>query len=86
MALIGPRFAILAWWVFDQTRWEQAFDNFWVALAGFLFIPWTTLAWVLVAPNGVRGFDYIIIGLAIVFDIGSYSGGGRQGRIRYQTV
>jgi len=86
MALIGPRFAIIVWWLADQTRWEVAFENFWVAFVGFLFLPWTTLSWVLVAPGGVRGFDYVVIGFGILVDLVSYTSGGYTGRNRYQAT
>jgi hypothetical protein len=78
MAIIGPRFGILVWWLVDQDRW--------VALLGFVFLPWTTIMWVLVATNGVNGFDWIILGLGLMFDLFSYSGGGYTGRQRYYTA
>ena len=43
LVMIGPRFAILVWWIIDQARWEDAFTNFWVALVGWLAVPWTTI-------------------------------------------
>lgn len=86
VAFIGPRFGILVWWLVDQDRWESAFDSFWVALLGFVFLPWTTIMWVLVAPNGVNGFDWIILGLGLLFDMFSYSSGGYSGRQRYYTA
>ncbi len=82
-ALIGPRFGILVWWLFDSSRWDRAFDSFFVAFLGFLFLPWTTIMWVLVDPGGIRGFDWIVLGLGLMFDIGSYSSGGYSGRTRY---
>lgn len=75
LVLIGPRAAILVWWLIDMDRWQRAIDNFFFAFLGFLFVPWTTLMWVLVAPNGVTGFDWVLLGLAVVADIASYSGG-----------
>ncbi|MEZ5175102.1 MAG: hypothetical protein R2823_02700 [Acidimicrobiia bacterium] len=86
MALIGPRVAAFFWWLFDTDRWSATFDSFWVGLIGFLFVPWLTLAWVLVAPDGVRGFDYVVIALAVLGDLMSYSGGGYSNRRRYATV
>ena len=74
LVLIGPRAAILVWWLIDFDRWRIAFDNFFWAFLGFLFLPWTTLAWVAVAPTGVVGLDWIILGLGLFADIASYSG------------
>jgi hypothetical protein len=80
LVFIGPRAAILVWWLIDTDRWEAAFDNFIWAILGFIFVPWTTLMWAAVAPGGVNGFDFILLALAIFIDIFSYTGGayGRQ--------
>ena len=48
LLLIGPRAGILVWWLIDQARWMAAFSgSFLWPLLGFIFVPWTTLAWVL---------------------------------------
>ena len=59
LVLVGPRAAILVWWLFDQIRWAAAFDTFIWPLLGFLFLPWTTLVYVLVFPGGIDGFDWL---------------------------
>jgi len=38
---------------------------------GILFLPLTTIVWVLVATNGVSGFDFLWLGLAVFLDIGA---------------
>jgi hypothetical protein len=76
--LLGPRAGILVWWLLDQARWESAFDTFLIPLLGFLFLPWTTLAFVLVFPGGVEGFDIIWLILAVLIDLGAYGGGYRN--------
>jgi hypothetical protein len=38
--------------------------------------------YVLVAPGGVVGFDWVWLGLAVVSDIGMYAGGGYGNRDR----
>lgn len=85
LVLLGPRAAILIWWLADQPRWEAAFNNFLWAFAGFFIAPWTTLAWVLVAYNGTSGFDWIWIGMGIITDIASWTSGAYSGRQRYRT-
>lgn len=82
-ALIGPRFGILVWWLVDSARWEAAFDNFWVSFIGFLFLPWTTIMYVATYVGGVNGFDWIWMGLGVLFDLASYSSGGFSGRSKY---
>ena len=86
-AFLGPRVGILFWYLFDPLRWQSAFSQFHtflVPLAGALFLPWTTVFYVLVAPHGVvqvGGWLWIIVG--VVFDLVSYSGGGYGGRERF---
>ena len=63
LALLGPRFFGAIWWIFWPLRWETAFRNFssdlwWIwAVLGLVFLPWTTIMYVIVAPGGVEGFD-----------------------------
>ena len=54
LVLLGPRAAILFWWLFQPARWELAFDSFFWPFVGFLFAPWTTLMYVAVLPGGGR--------------------------------
>lgn len=84
LVLIGPRFAILIWWLFDQSRWELAYQNFFVAFVGFFLAPWTTLMYVSVFPGGVTGFDWVFMGFGVMADVASWTSGGFSGR-RYQT-
>ena len=45
---IGPRFALFVWWIFgDQV--DRAFDSWIWPLLGLFFLPWTTLAYVLMS-------------------------------------
>lgn len=73
LVLIGPRFAILIWWLYEPVRWQASFNNFIWALLGFIFAPWTTMMWVAIAPGGIVGFDWFILALGILADITSYS-------------
>lgn len=78
--LLGPRLGIIIWWLLDMARWSRAFGTFWYGLLGFLFLPWTTLAYVFVFPNGVSGFEWAILAIGFIFDISSYTGGFRGRR------
>ena len=73
---------ILLWWLIEPVRWSAAFDTFFLPFAGFLFLPWTTLMYVLVAPAGITGLDWLWVALAALVDIGSYAGGAVGGRGR----
>ena len=57
---LGPRIALFIWWVFG-TEVDAAFDTWVWPLLGLIFVPWTTLAYVLVhAPlTGVSGLGWL---------------------------
>ena len=83
LLLLGPRVAGAIWWLVQPVRWQAAFNGSWLwPLLGLVFVPWLTLMYVLVAPGGIVGFDWVWLGLALVGDIGSYSGGGYGNRKR----
>jgi hypothetical protein len=82
LVFLGPRAGILIWWLLNPLRWQATFSSFIWPLLGFLFLPWATLMYVLVAPGGVIGFDWVWLGLAVVADIGMYAGGGYGNRDR----
>jgi Flp pilus assembly protein protease CpaA len=77
-ALIGPRVALIFTAIFSDMI-SRAIDSWVVAFLGFLFLPWTTLAYVVFYDVGagleVRGFEWLLVGLACVVDISSYVGG-----------
>jgi hypothetical protein len=77
----APRFAFLLWWFFQPARINATFSSFLWPLLGLLFLPWTTLTYVMVYPRGINGFDWVWLGLALVIDLGTY-GGGAQSRRR----
>lgn len=72
----APRLAFLLWWLFQPARIEATFSSFVWPLLGVIFVPWTTVAYVAVAPGGVEWFDWLILGLAVLADISTYVGGG----------
>lgn len=82
LGLLGPRAAILVWYLFQPSRWNQTFETIAWPLLGALFAPWTTLMYVLVAPGGVAGWDWILMIIAVLIDLGSYGGGGYGNRDR----
>jgi hypothetical protein len=82
LLFLGPRAGILVWWLINPMRWQITFPNFIWPLLGFIFVPWTTLMYVLVAPGGVVGFDWIWLALSVVADVAMYGGGGYGNRNR----
>ena len=83
LVILGPRFGILLWWLLEPARWGLAFDTFVWPFLGFLFLPWTTIMYVLVFPGGIDGFDWIWLGLGLMADVFSYAGGGYTNRDRF---
>ena len=77
LLFLGPRLAFLVYWLIAPLRVQASFNNFnfpWlVGIAGLVFLPWTTLMYVIVYP--LNGWDWLWIGLAIAVDIFSYSSG-----------
>jgi hypothetical protein len=82
LVFLGPRAGILVWWLMNPLRWQITFPSFIWPLLGFLFLPWTTLMYVLVAPAGVFGLDWLWLGLAVIADIGMHAGGAYGNRER----
>jgi hypothetical protein len=77
----GPRIGVVFWWLVEPGRWSSAFSSAIWPLLGFVFLPWTTLMFVAVAPFGnVAGFDWVWLALSFVIDVSSfgYSGYNRQ--------
>jgi hypothetical protein len=54
------------------------FDNFFLHFLSFLFLPWTLLAYVWVAPEGTNGLDWVWLVPVVLLDLAT-SGGGAYG-------
>jgi hypothetical protein len=79
LALLSPRLALFALWLFSDVL-DRAYEDWLVPLLGFFLLPWTTLAYAVmwsVGSNQVDGFEWFIVILAFVFDLGSYAQGRR---------
>lgn len=76
LVFLGPRFGVLIWWLVQPLRFQATFNGWLLPLLGLIFLPWTTLMYVAVyGANGIVGFDWVWLGLALAADIASYSGG-----------
>lgn len=83
LLFFGPRLAILIWWLINRIYVGRAFANSWIlGILGWIFLPWTTLMYIIIYPGGVMGFDWVWLGLALLADIASYAGGGYGNRDR----
>jgi hypothetical protein len=78
LILVGalfPRTAIVLLELFTDFN-DKAFDSFWVGFIGFLFLPYTTLAFVLMDNllDPINGFGWFVVALAFLADVASYGG------------
>jgi len=82
LAFISPRLALFAIFLFSDLL-SRAFDSWFVPLLGFFLLPWTTLAYAVMwsaSSNQVNGFEWFIVILAFIVDLGSYANRGRLQR------
>ncbi len=79
-AILGPRALAFIWWLFDPVRWGTTFDVAIIGILGWLFLPWTTVAYVFVYSNGITGLDFGLLATAIFADFASYGGSAYRRR------
>lgn len=79
----APRLAFLLWWLFQPVRINATFETWILPLVGVIFLPWTTLMYVIVFPGGLSVINWVFLGLALAADLGTYFGGGKSGRDYY---
>ena len=78
LAFFGPRFTLFLLWLFTDYL-SRAFDAFVLPFLGFLFLPWTTLAYA-VAQNqlgGLHDLGLVLVIVGVVADVGALGGGSR---------
>ncbi|MFZ4583964.1 MAG: hypothetical protein ACOYNI_01945 [Acidimicrobiia bacterium] len=86
IVLIGafaPRLALFFLWIFSD-RLAIAFSNFWIGLAGFVFLPFTALLYAIAyAPaRGVQGFGWFLVTFGFLLDLAHWFGGASETRNR----
>ena len=80
-ATLGPRFGILAIWIFGS-RVDLAFSSWVWPLLGLFVAPWTTFMYLLAwSPiGGVSGWEWILVGLGVALDVATYAAKPVQSR------
>jgi hypothetical protein len=80
LALVGPRFVLFVLWLLTDYL-NRAFDNFLLPFLGFLFLPWTTLAYA-IAQNelggALSGIGLVVLVIGFLIDVGVLGGGARR--------
>jgi len=76
----GPRVGLLIYWLlpYGQARIQSAYNWWLIPLLGLIFLPWTTLVYIIVTP--VHGLGWLWIGLAVIADFIGYRGAYRTRR------
>ncbi|HEY7659930.1 MAG TPA: hypothetical protein VIC58_04965 [Actinomycetota bacterium] len=71
LAAFAPRLIVLFAWIARPTYFDAVFDTWIFPLLGVIFLPFTTLMWLFLGapPQGVEGFDWFWIVLAVFIDL-----------------
>jgi hypothetical protein len=72
--MLSPRLGIALLWIFTDYV-QRAFEGWVLPLLGLIFLPWTTLMYLLVAaPIGSISFwGWLFVGLGVILDISGYA-------------
>ena len=80
---LGPRIALFLVWIFGD-RVDRAFDSWIWPLLGLIFLPWTTLLYILVwGPGGLEAWEWLIVALGLFLDVATYA--SRNAKARYDA-
>jgi len=84
--ILGPRIIDIVYWLFARDAWQAAFgDSLLWPILGILVLPWVTLAYVIVSPEGVTGLDWVVLIVALFADVGTYGGNAYKGRSTFAS-
>jgi hypothetical protein len=74
ITLLSPRLGIVVLWLFTDYV-NRAFSLWLWPLLGLVFLPWTTLFYILVAaPTGdITFWGWLMVGLGLITDLGAYA-------------
>ena len=76
----GPRAVLVLEWIFGH-KIQVVFDHWYWPLLGLIFLPWTTLMYVLLwntNGRGVDGWEWIFVALAVLVDLTSHGDSARR--------
>ena len=78
------RIMLLFAWIARPALMDATFGSFIMPCLGFLFLPFTTLMYVLLIQGvgGIQGLDWLWLILAVVLDIASIGAAGASNRDR----
>lgn len=69
-AAFAPRLVLILAWIFGR-RWDLVWQGNWIVpVLGILFLPYTTIMYLLAwSPGGLQGFDWVWLALGVLLDI-----------------
>ena len=69
----APRLAAVLYWIVKPVRGGTPRSTAPGSgrCSATIFLPITTIVWVLVSPGGVASFDFLWLGIAVFLDLGS---------------
>jgi hypothetical protein len=73
--MLSPRLGIIFLWAFTEYV-TRAFNGAWIwPLLGLVFLPWTTLFFILVAApaGGITFWGWLFVGLGLLNDIAAHA-------------
>ena len=78
------RIMLLFAWIARPALMDAAFGSFIVPCLGFLFLPFTTLMYVILIQGvgAIQGLDWLWLFLAVILDLASVAGAGAANRDR----
>lgn len=96
LLVLISRIGIVVWWLANPQSHNLPFASWvlpglpglpgwlWTVLGG-IFLPWTTLAYLLLFPGGIIGYEWIVLGIAFLVDIAGHGGSYyHRNRISYR--
>lgn len=86
LAFFFPRLVILILAIFS-TWIGSAYSTWFWPVIGFFLMPYTTLSYALAMNNNngsVNGLYLVLVVIAVLFDLGSWGGSGRQTHVVYK--
>ncbi len=84
LALLFPRLVIVLVWLFSDYL-HAAYETVLWPVLGFIFLPLTTLAYAFAvnAGGGVQGGYLVLVVIAVLLDLGTFTPGLRRGETRH---
>ncbi|MCO6451905.1 MAG: hypothetical protein J5I90_14075 [Caldilineales bacterium] len=65
---VAPRLFLILAWIFSA-RWDIVWNTWFWPLLGIIFLPFTTVMYMLVwSPTGINGWDWMWIILGVLLD------------------